>query len=108
MSYDVSLVVDVGGKEPATLLVLNENYTWNVAPMFLVSVGSTPIDWDGKSAFDVATICARILYDFNADPEKFRRMNPNNGWGSFEGARDFITKIKLACEDAPKATFVCC
>lgn len=107
MSYDVSLVIDAGGKEPAALVVLDENYTWNVAPMFMESVGSTPNDWDGKSAFDVATICARILRDFELDPEKFQRLNPENGWGSFEGAKAFIAKIKIACEAAPKATFVC-
>jgi hypothetical protein len=108
MSYDVSLAVDCGGAELMPLAILDANYTWNVSPMFVEVVGSTPNGWDGKPASEVSELCGRILAAFATDPAKFRKLNPDNGWGSFEGAREFITKIKDACDAAPKAVFRCC
>ncbi len=105
MSYDVWLEADLGGAEPAHLSILCENYTYNVAPMLHASCGSTPNDWDGIKARTVRSICYRILEEFDSDPAKYRLMEPVNGWGDFEGARSFITKIKGACETAPNAVF---
>lgn len=108
MSYDVTLLADLGGPEPVSLGLLDENYTWNVYPMFHAVVGNGPNDWDGKPASEAAEICGRILSAFAADPEKFRAMNPANGWGDFEGAREFIRRIQDACLLAPKAILRVC
>lgn len=103
MSYDVWLEADLGGKEPVSLRTLDANYTWNISPMITAAVGHTPSDWDGVLAAQVAEITSTILSAFNADPAKFRALNPDNGWGDFEGARAFIQKINDACRDAPAA-----
>ena len=38
-----------------------------------------------------------------ADPEKFKKFNPENGWGSYEGLVDFVYKYRNACWDTPDA-----
>lgn len=103
MGYDVSLKADLGGAEPVAVGGLDANYTYNVAPMFSAAIGETPGGWDGVSAETVANRCDMILEAFAADPEKFRAMNPANGWGSFDGARSFITTIRDECRRAPRA-----
>lgn len=105
MSYDVSLAMDCGGPALIPLALLDANYTYNVAPMFQEAVGSTPNCWHEMPAAEVGAICAKILAAFASDPALYRAMNPENGWGNFEGARDFITKIKDACDAAPTAVF---
>lgn len=104
MSYDVHLEADLGGSEPVRVGHLDANYTWNVCPMFVAASGCSPNDWDGKPASEVRETCCQILAAFNADPATYRAMNPANGWGNFEGARNFIQKIADACELAPRAT----
>jgi len=103
MSYDVWLTVDVGGTDPAPLGVLDANYTCNVAPMFMKAIGETPTAWSGRPASEVSGQCSRILSAFDANPFEYERLNPDNGWGDFVGARAFIQTIKDACDAAPKA-----
>ncbi len=39
-----------------------------------------------------------------SDPEKYRAMNPPNGWGDYEGARDYLTDLLEGCLAHPKTT----
>lgn len=108
MSYDVWLAVDAGGDKLLPLNILDANYTWNVAPMFMKAIGETPNAWDGKPATVVAERCTRILAAFDASPAAYEALNPSNGWGSLAGARAFIQNIKDACNEAPKAVVQVC
>jgi hypothetical protein len=38
-----------------------------------------------------------------SDPEKYKRYNPENGWGSYDGLCDFVYKYRNACWDNPEA-----
>ena len=38
-----------------------------------------------------------------SDPEKYKRYNPENGWGSYEGLCDFVYRYRNACWDNPEA-----
>ncbi|WP_395443608.1 hypothetical protein [Caulobacter sp. UC70_42] len=109
MSYDVYLDIDAGGPEPVTLSILEANMTWNLRPMFAeVNNGDGPQEWDGKLARDVAEILVKTLDAFNREPAKFRAMNPANGWGDFDGARQFAMTVLDACHAAPNATVRVC
>ena len=38
-----------------------------------------------------------------SDPEKYKRYNPENGWGSYEGLVNFVYNYRNACWDNPDA-----
>lgn len=38
------------------------------------------------------------------DPARFKKLNPENGWGSYEGLIDFIENYLEACVKNPDAT----
>jgi hypothetical protein len=38
-----------------------------------------------------------------SDPEKYKKYNPENGWGSYDGLCDFVYKYRNACWDNPDA-----
>lgn len=38
-----------------------------------------------------------------SDPERFRILNPSNGWGSYEGLLDFVALYLYHCEENPEA-----
>lgn len=38
-----------------------------------------------------------------SDPERFRKLNPSNGWGTYEGLVRFVQKYLEACEAYPTA-----
>lgn len=37
------------------------------------------------------------------DPERFKKLNPENGWGDYDGLVDFVTEYLAACEKNPDA-----
>ena len=43
------------------------------------------------------------LAALKADPEKFRAMNPTNGWGAYENLVKFVEEYLAACEANPDA-----
>jgi hypothetical protein len=36
-----------------------------------------------------------------ADPEKFKALNPSNGWGDHDSALAFLERVLAACEAHP-------
>jgi hypothetical protein len=43
------------------------------------------------------------LETLKADPERFKRFNPSNGWGDYEGLVEFVESYIQACSDHPDA-----
>ena len=48
------------------------------------------------------------LSALKADPEKYKRFNPENGWGNYEGLVKFVEEYLDACENSPDATVRVC
>jgi hypothetical protein len=53
-----------------------------------------------KEISDLLDIGWNILL---SDPEKYKRYNPENGWGSYDGLCDFVYRYRNACWDNPDA-----
>ncbi|MGV3723628.1 MAG: hypothetical protein ACO1SX_22250 [Actinomycetota bacterium] len=39
----------------------------------------------------------------HAEPERFRALNPDNGWGNYEGLVEFAEEYLAACREYPDA-----
>ena len=49
--------------------------------------------------------CLRAgLQALRNDPERFKRFNPANGWGTYEGLVQFVENYLATCEQYPDAT----
>ena len=48
------------------------------------------------------------LEKLKADPIRFRRFNPENGWGNYEGLVKFVEKYLEACIENPDAEVRVC
>ncbi|MFJ5625436.1 hypothetical protein ACIQD3_22665 [Peribacillus loiseleuriae] len=98
MSWDISLtakrLVDVEVGDIG-------NYTYNVSKMYRVAMGISLSELDGQKATDVIPMIRKGVDEMLANPEKYRAMNPPNGWGSYEGALDYIQKLLHECEKNP-------
>ena len=61
---------------------------------------------DGMSGREGAEFVGAIIRALEADPAKFREMNPANGWGSYDGILAVLRKMKAhsdgACCDVRK------
>ena len=48
------------------------------------------------------------LNRLKSDPEHYKKLNPENGWGSYEGLIEFLEKYLSACEKYPNALVEVC
>ncbi len=56
---------------------------------------------DGKSGPDGAAFLDRIIRGLEADPERFRAMNPDNGWGDYDSLVKVLTEMRNAVPEWP-------
>jgi len=102
MSYDISLQIDTGGEEPATVWG-GWNYTSNCVPMWC-EAGADLADFDGKQAGQCAEILATAIVAMEEDMPRFRAMNPPNGWGDADRLVKRLYALLAAFRQHPLAT----
>jgi hypothetical protein len=54
-------------------------------------------------ARDIAEHLDRGMNLLMSDPELYKKWNPDNGWGRYDGLGHFVYKYRNACWDNPDA-----
>ena len=80
------------------------NYTWNVSPMYVDAMGVSLSYFDGKLAKDCVRLLAQGVANMVDDPDKYLAMEPDNGWGHYDGALRYLHNLLNACIENPNAT----
>jgi hypothetical protein len=80
------------------------NLTYNLSPMLHAAGMPAWKDFIGMRAGDAGPIWQSVVDVLRADPDKYRAMNPPNGWGTYEGAVEVIAALAAACSRYPNAT----
>jgi hypothetical protein len=107
VSLDIELVasVDTGGAEPFTAHIHEQNITHNVSPMWReAGVYEALYESHGRRAGDFLPALRAGVGIMRSNPSRFTRLNPSNGWGSYDTALPWLEAWLRACEEHPKAT----
>lgn len=56
-----------------------------------------------KDASEAGAIWQVVVNALISDPVKFKAMNPENGWGSYDDAVRVLTALVVACHTYPEA-----
>jgi hypothetical protein len=95
---------DVGTDEPIKVELYEANITHNVTPMWRkAGVYEALYKSDGKMAKEVGDVIKRGVCLMELHPDEYKKLNPPNGWGSYEGALEFLFEFAMACDRYPKA-----
>ncbi len=105
MSYSVTVFFPGVIDPEAEAVAWEGNYTRNVSRMWRVALGNGLGEWIESLPFasSLQPILAEGIERMEADPERYREMEPDNGWGNYEGALDFLRGIEGACRNFPLA-----
>jgi len=112
MSLTVSLMVS----KPVS--VYDNNITHNLSKMaseVKLSNGLTlydvlwrPDEHELELAEDIAELLDEGWNILLSEPDRFRQLNPENGWGNYDGLCRFVYEYRTACWDEPDATVEVC
>lgn len=110
MSYDIYLEpvpvacgcdhADCCSKENDAVIL--DGPTYNLAPMFKKAIPGGLKALDGMLAEDAAPILLTGINDMLTFPGQFEMLNPENGWGTYQGALYFLQQFQIACRQNPK------
>lgn len=102
MSYDIWLTIDTGGPEPH-VITGGGNVTSNVAPMWRLA-GADLAEFDGLLAGNCLPALRAAVTAMETDPDKYKALNPPNGWGSYDTCLRFLRELLTDFEANPQAT----
>ena len=110
MSLDVDLMVT----QPVS--IYSDNITHNLGVMAqevkipymagtvtLYTILWRPEELQFTKAREIADLLDEGWNILLSDPEKYKRYNPENGWGSYDGLCNFVYKYRNACWEYPEA-----
>ncbi|MGH3634219.1 MAG: hypothetical protein ACREN2_13495 [Candidatus Dormibacteria bacterium] len=103
MSYDIDLIIDTGGPEPARLT--SRNQTSNVSCMWR-HAGADLAEFDGRTAVEALPALRIAIAAIEDDPGTYKAMNPANGWGDYDSCLEFLRELVKDFTAHPKATVV--
>jgi hypothetical protein len=58
---------------------------------------------DGRNGAEGGAFLDRIIRNLEADPARFRAMNPPNGWGDYDSLAKVLTEMRNAVPEWPCA-----
>lgn len=59
---------------------------------------------DGKKAGDIVESLKLGYKKMLNNPDKYKALEPDNGWGNYQNALDFLDSVIKHCEEHPDAT----
>ena len=114
MSFNVNVAIDTGG-ESLTSIGPSMDVTYNLSPMFCLALEKHGCegglrDLDGERCETAEGVIDAALVAMKANPALFKALDPPNGWGDYDGAVEFLNKLRERCLEHPKATVLvrCC
>lgn len=101
MSLDIYLVTN------EEVYVFDYNITHNLGKM-ASAAGLYEVMWDAVEqgyiyADQVVSILEKGIVELVCNKEYYESMNPENGWGSYDGLLKFAGKYLNACKENPTA-----
>jgi hypothetical protein len=83
------------------------NYTSNCAPMWRLA-GADLKEFHGKRASECVEVLARAVADMEADPEKYKALDPPNQWGAYVTLLPALQRMLEAMRDYPDSIVSVC
>ena len=95
MSYDISFKVKVEGTETYyDTAYCHANITWNVRKIIELSTG---LEWINEAnnglCADIIPKIEKGLLELINHPEKYKKYEAENGWGTVDGTKRFFAEI---------------
>lgn len=95
--------LDVSVKAKRVVDVYEDNITYNLAPMYYkcIDINGGLKALNGMKCKDAVPVLNRAIDDLIENKEEYEKLNPKNGWGSYEGLLKSLKSLRIACLENP-------
>ena len=101
MSYDVYMYA-VDGRGDTHRCSESFNYTSNCAEMWKRALGGSGLrGLENMQGRDASILLTKAICHMASRPEVYKAMEPENGWGDYHGAMNFLVRILQICKENP-------
>lgn len=93
--------LDIGIKAKREIYIYDGNVTYNLADMYYKAI-------DKKMGFkklnemsckEALPIINNAIQDMIDNEKEYKKLNPKNGWGNYEGLLEVFRDMRNVCED---------
>lgn len=83
--------------------ILEKNVTYNLADMYYKCIDKEKgfKKLDGMNCKEALLIINNAIQDMLNNADEYRKLNPANGWGSYEGLLKVLQDMRNCCESNP-------
>lgn len=95
--------LNVSVKARRTVEVYEDNITYNLAPMYYkcIDINGGLKALNGMKCKNAVPVLNRAIDDLVENKEEYEKLNPENGWGSYEGLLKSLKNLRIACLENP-------
>lgn len=95
--------LDIGISATRKVEIFDRNITYNLAPMYYKCIdkelGFKKLN--NMSCKEALSILNSAINDLIKNKEEYEKLNPENGWGTYDGLLEAIKDMRNCCEDNP-------
>ena len=95
MSLDISITAK------REVEIYERNVTYNLADMYYKCIDKEKgfKKLDGMNCKEALPIINDAIQDMLNNAEEYRKLNPSNGWGSYDGLLKVLQEMRTCCEN---------
>lgn len=95
----MSLDVSISAKRE--MIIYDTNITYNLADMYYKCIDKEKgfKKLDGMNCKEALPIINNAIQDMLNNADEYRKLNPKNGWGSYEGLLSRLQEMRNCCEN---------
>lgn len=97
----MSLDINITAKRE--IEIYEGNVTYNLADMYYKCIDKEEgfRKLDGMNCKQALLIINNAIQDMLNNSDEYRKLNPKNGWGSYEGLLKVLQDLRACCENNP-------
>lgn len=95
--------LDIYVKAMKEVNIFEKNITYNLAPMYYKCIDKEKglKKLDNMSCKKALPIINKAIADMLNNADEYRKLNPSNGWGSYEGLLVALQDLRNCCANNP-------
>jgi len=91
--------LDIGIKAKREVEIFDSNITYNLGKMYYKCIDGGFKALDGMVCEKAIPILNKAIEDMVVNKEEYEKLNPANGWGTYDGLLKELKRMRDCCEN---------